>query len=152
MNYYPTCSICSHLNPLTNHCHFWDENQSPLDQELPVSCVKENIFLRDMNVLLDSYHLYLPSQKVPADFRQDFHRLPKDEKGIPLFVRTYRGIERPLFIPDAPQVKGDRIVGVPRIYTYQGQRELAHDLGMKSARVLAAKFGVQLHIQEEETE
>ncbi|WP_033543900.1 hypothetical protein [Planococcus sp. CAU13] len=150
MKYHPTCSICNHFNPLTEICNYWQERQTPLNQKQPLSCVAKNVFVREMNVLLDSYHLYAPDVEVPASFRQNFSSLPKDAAGKPLFVMTKRGIERPLFIPDAPLLQADMLLGIPKIYTHQGQRELIHELGVELAQKIADQRGVTLLVQEDE--
>lgn len=150
MKYQPTCSICSHFNPLTEICTYWKESQAPLEQQRPLSCLAHNIFVRDMNVLLDSYHLYSLTEKVPSTFRQNFSLLPKDASGNPLFVMTKRGIERPLLIPDAPVLQADMLLGIPKIYTHQGQRELIYDLGIELAQEIANRRNVTLYVREEE--
>ena len=117
-----------------------------MDQEQPIECIKLGTYIRDVNVLLDSYHLYDINEKVPMSFRLNFSHLPKDNNGIPLFVYTKRGVERA--IPANPDVlmSGDLLLGVNKAYTFQGQRELIFDLGVKYAREIANRKNVELTV------
>ncbi|QED46968.1 hypothetical protein [Cytobacillus dafuensis] len=121
-----------------------------MDYKLPKQCQDEGRFMRNLNVLLESYHYYTIDQDIPFGWEPDLTKLPKDSDGVPLFVYTKRGLERAL--PADPRVPlvGDILVGVKRIMTYQGQREIIFDLGVDIAKIEAERAGVPLHILPEE--
>ncbi|MEK4487923.1 hypothetical protein MHH81_20665 [Psychrobacillus sp. FSL H8-0484] len=117
---------------------------TPMNQEQPEACVKNGDFLRDMNVVLDAYHIYGPEEVVPSTYRINLSKLPKDDNGVPLFVMTKRGMERPIPANKEVQLRGDMLLGVNKVLTFQGQRELIHDLGVELAKEVADSRNVDL--------
>lgn len=146
MKIYETCSLCVNYEPNSQMCKVKNERVRALDQELPVECKASGDFIRDINVVLDSYHYFSENETVPSDWKMDMSRLPTDEDGVPIFVMTKRGIERAIPADPSVTLKGDRLLGVKKILTYQGQRELIHDLGVEIAMKMADKQGVPLHV------
>lgn len=152
MKTYRSCSLCIHFEPNKSSCSLLQKETKPLNQEYPVSCVESGHFIRDINVMLDSYHLYAENESVPWNFKIDMSRLPTDQIGTPLFVMTKRGMERA--IPAYPELtlKGDMLLGVHKAHTYQGQRELIYDLGFEVAEEVAKARGVRLIVLADETD
>ncbi|WP_338657042.1 hypothetical protein V6B14_22785 (plasmid) [Sporosarcina psychrophila] len=150
MKTYPSCSLCIHFEPNKSTCSLLNKETKPLNQEYPASCVESGHFIRDINVLLDSYHFFAANEPVPSNFKIDLSRLPTDNFGTPLFVMTKRGMERA--IPAYPELtlKGDMLLGVHKAHTYQGQRELISDLGVEVAQEVAKGRGVRLIILKDE--
>lgn len=145
-----TCTLCQHFDSNRAICQLNGQEVNPLDYELPKQCQDDGKFMRNLNVLLESYHYYTNDQDIPFGWEPDLTRLPKDSEGVPLFVYTKRGLERAL--PAAPGVTlmGDILVGVKKIMTYQGQREIIFDLGIDIAKIEAERAGVPLHVLPEE--
>ncbi|WP_419879499.1 hypothetical protein [Brevibacillus centrosporus] len=77
-------------------------------------------------------------------------RVPTDQSGLPLFVTTKRGMERAIPANSSVKMTSDVMFGVPRVMTYQGQRELIYELGVMNARMEAFKAGVELTVLPEE--
>lgn len=150
MKIYPTCSLCKHYEPNSSMCSLYDFETKAMEQDKPAECVKQGHFIRDINVVLDSYHLFAKEEPVPPQFKVDLTRLPKDELGTPLFVMTKRGMERA--VPAYPELSliGDMLLGVHKSHTYQGQRELISDLGIKLAEEVASSRDVKLVVLEKE--
>lgn len=150
MKIYPTCSLCIHFDPNASICSLLNCSTRSMEQEKPAQCVKDGNFVRDINVILDSYHQFSVNETVPSDFKVDLSRLPKDMNGTPLFVMTKRGMERA--IPAYPELtlKGDMLLGVHKSHTYQGQRELIADLGVEIAMDVAKGRGVTLVVLDNE--
>lgn len=144
MKIHPTCSLCVHFEPNTSRCSILAIDVNGMEQNKPKECVKAGAFLRDMNVLLDSYHLYGEEEVVPYAYKEDVSKLPVDEKGIPLFVFTKRGRERVIPVNSEFTLRGDALLGVHKAMTFQGQRELIYDLGVELAREVAKSRGVEL--------
>lgn len=150
MKIHPSCSLCSRYDANNEFCTFHEETVNGMDQERPVACKEEGSFVRNMNVLLDSYHLYSEAETVPPDYKMDFSRLPKDKRGTPLFVMTKRGIERAIPAYPGLELTGDMLLGVSKVMTYQGQRDLIFDLGVELASSVAKAKGIELVVLEDE--
>ena len=146
MKIYPTCSICKHFDSNKEYCTLLEEMTTGTNQEKPSQCVKEGAYLRDINVLLDSYHLYKADEEIPYDFVIDKSKLPADKNGKPLFVLTKRGMERAIPAYDGVELISDFLLGVNKVLTFQGQRELIYDLGVDLAKKVAATRNVELLI------
>jgi hypothetical protein len=146
MKVYPTCSLCQHFDANAGHCDILEVSTVALDSNRAETCQKEGHFIRNMNVLLDSYHLFAENEAVPMEWKMDFSKVPKDERGVPLFVQTKRGIERVIAANTTVLLKGDMLLGVNKVFTFQGQRELIYDLGVELAQQIAAYHGVKLTV------
>lgn len=146
MKVYPTCSLCVNFRSNESYCQQLIRPCQAMDQEQPKECIKKGTYIRNLNVLLDSYHLYDIGETVPMSFKIDISHLPKDAKGIPLFVFTKRGVERAIPAHSGVLMRGDMLVGVHKVYTLQGQRELIFDLGVKYAREIANRKNVELTV------
>ncbi|MER2005812.1 MAG: hypothetical protein ABS939_00045 [Psychrobacillus sp.] len=144
MKIHPTCSLCVHFEPNTSQCTLMKIGVIGMEQEKPKECLKTGAYLRNMNVLLDSYHLYGEDEMVPYAYKEDVSKLPVDDKGIPLFVFTKRGRERVIPVNSEIPLKGDALLGVHKALTYQGQRELIYDLGVDLASEVAKSRGIEL--------
>lgn len=139
----PTCSLCKNYDPNLQVCNLTSSRVLSTDHNVTSPCIQSGDFIRDINVIPESYHYFL-IEDVPYDWQQ---RLPKDQNGVPLFVITKRGTERVL--PVEGYIKpliGDPLVGVNKIYTYQGQRELIYDLGVELAKAEAEEMDAPLQI------
>lgn len=143
MKIYPSCSMCVNYEPNSSSCSLLQINVSGMDQVHPKECKSNKMFIRDINVLPESYHLYLENEVIPMH-KEDLSKLPIDEEGVPLFVFTKRGKERAIPAYPSVQLKGDYLTGVKKATTYQGQRELIHDLGVELAREEAKARGIDL--------
>lgn len=58
MKTYPSCSLCIHFEPNKSTWTLLNKETKPLNQDYPASCVESGHFIRDINVLLDSYHFF----------------------------------------------------------------------------------------------
>lgn len=150
MKVIPSCSLCNHFDPDKEKCSVLEINIKGINQSQPMKCISEKRYVRNLNVLLDSYHLYEKDVQVPNTFKVDFSRLSVDKEGVPLFVITKRGIERAIPAYNGLELKGDMLLGVPKVMTYQGQRELINDLGIALATQVAASRGIELMVLESE--
>lgn len=146
-----TCSLCSNYDPNRSLCNISGEKVYAASDEFATQCRKEGYFVRNMNVLPDAYNYFSVNEEIPHNWKMDLSKLPKDKNGLPLFVSTKRGIERAIPANDSVSLEADIILGVPRIQTYQGQRELIFELGVDLARQEAEKEGVELTVLPEET-
>ena len=146
MKIHPTCSLCVHFEPNTSQCTLLNEFVTGMEQQKPKECLKTGAYLRNMNVLLDSYHIYGEDEVVPFAYKEDVSKLPVDDKGIPIFVFTKRGRERVIPADPDVQLKGDALLGIHKALTYQGQRELIFDLGVELAREVAKSRGIELAV------
>lgn len=70
-----------------------------------------------------------------------FSQFRKDDLGRPLYVKTRRGIEHPIKVDPSVNLKNDGN-GVPRVATYQGQRELIYEIGFILTLIEAYKYNV----------
>ncbi len=131
-------------------CSISGERVDATSDEFAMECKKKGYFVRDMNVLPDAYNYFSADEEIPYDWKIDLSKLPKDKNGLPLFVSTKRGIERAIPANDSVSLESDAIFGVPRIKTYQGQREIIYELGVELARKEAEKAGVELTVLPEE--
>ncbi|CAM3848735.1 hypothetical protein [Marinicrinis lubricantis] len=104
-----------------------------------------------MYVIPDAYNYYSLDEEIPVDWKIDYSRLHTDSKGIPLFVNTKRGIEKAIPANESVKaLKGDMILGVQRIFTYQGQREMICEIGVELAKKEAENARIELTILPEE--
>ncbi|MEX3624988.1 hypothetical protein [Viridibacillus arvi] len=144
MKIYPTCSICKHFDSNKDFCSLRNEETFAMNHQKPDECTKNGIFIRDINVLLDSYHYYKETEEVPYDFVTDLSRLPVDRYGKPLFVNTKRGMERAVPAYEGIEMESDYLLGVNKAFTFQGQRELIYDLGVELAKKVVATKNIEL--------
>ena len=140
---FATCSLCKNFDPNRQTCLLSKEEVYSVEHTISSKCVETGVFIRDINVIPESYHYFL-EEDVPYGWQQ---RFPLDEDGVSFFVLTKRGTERVIPVEGCSKsLKGDPLVGVDKVYTYQGQRELIYDLGVDLARAEAEKKGVPLHV------
>ncbi|MED0677345.1 hypothetical protein ABEV55_13750 [Aneurinibacillus thermoaerophilus] len=147
-----TCTLCSNYDPNRGICSLNGENREGLTYEYAAVCKENGNFVRYMHVLPDTYNYYRPDEDVPANWRfHDIDKVDADVSGVPLLVHTKRGTERALKANDSvKEMQADFFFGVPRILTYQGQRELIYELGVEMAKEIADEHGVELTILPEE--
>jgi len=145
-----TCSLCANFCPNRQVCKLNDE-PCKVDT-LAEPCKNDGKFIRYMYTIPNAYNFFSINEDIPPGWRPDLTRIPTDKKGLPLVVKTKRGLERA--IPADPTVTLEvtpKIDGkVPLITTYQGQREIIYELGVKLASEEAAKAGVPLTVLPEE--
>ncbi|USK57715.1 hypothetical protein LIS82_27445 (plasmid) [Cytobacillus solani] len=148
--FHPTCTLCQHFESNKNMCSLNEINVDSLGYEMASECKSNGRFVRNLNVLPESYHYFKGNEDIPFGWEPELKGLPTDAEGVPLFVYTKRGLERA--IPAAPGVElvGDILVGVKKITTFQGQREIIYDLGVEIAQLEATKAGVELVVLPEE--
>lgn len=145
-----TCSLCSNFDPNRSVCSLTGENRTAFSSEHAGTCQSEGNFVRYMHVLPDSYNYYRVDEEIPGKWKYDMSRVPTDQSGLPLFVTTKRGMERAIPANSSVKMTSDVMFGVPRVMTYQGQRELIYELGVMNARMEAFKAGVELTVLPEE--
>ncbi|MBP1931964.1 hypothetical protein [Ammoniphilus resinae] len=146
-----TCSMCSHYDSNRSICVLNKQNRIAYSTNYAKKCVEEGQFVRYMHVLPDSYNYYSLDEEIPTNWDYDYSKIPKDSDGNPLVVQTKRGMEKALPANESVRLdKGNAIFGVPRILTYQGQREAIYELGVELARLEAEKQGVELTVLQEE--
>jgi hypothetical protein len=146
-----SCSLCSNYDSNRSVCKLTHERRDAISYEYAPTCKDEGEFIRYMNVIPDAYNYYAIDEEIPGNWKPDLSKLPKDEEGFPLFVVTKRGLERAIPANDSVgRLKADMILGVPRILTHQGQRELIYDLGVTLSQKEAQKAGVELTVLPEE--
>lgn len=130
-----SCSLCSNYNPNSQQCSIRHihVNKNSIESH---RCIKNKDFIR--------YAFALAPKKFSSvkEFQSKFK---KDARGNPLFVLTKRGIEHA--VPAGPNVElfSTSNRGVPRILTFQGQREIIWELGFYGAYIEACKFKVPLY-------
>lgn len=148
---YATCTLCQNFDPQRSRCKLTDEVVDPINgYETTTSCQKNGMFTRNMSIIPDNYHIFRNPEDVPFGWTPDFSRLPKDSKGVPLFVETKRGYERPIPVDPSIEMEGCVLVGVKKILTQQGQRDIIFDLGVEIAQKIAEEAGVPLNVLPEE--
>lgn len=146
----PSCSLCARFDSLRGVCGLTSESKDVFDTESATRCQEERRFVRYINVIPNSYNFYNLDEEFPV-FQPDFSRIPRDAKGLPLVVKTNRGLERAVPAYDGLALRVDPVFGeVPAIFTYQGQRELIHRLGVHFAERLANREGMRLVVLPEE--
>lgn len=145
-----SCSMCSHFDSNQAICSLNQERREAVQTKHAIECQKDGRFIRYMHVLPDSYNYYRLDEEIPGNWRYDMSRIPNDESGLPLFVITKRGMERAIPANENISMKSDVMFGVPRIMTYQGQREIIYELGVELAHSEAEKAGVELTVFREE--
>ncbi|HCG4536197.1 TPA: hypothetical protein NJY08_005051 [Salmonella enterica subsp. enterica serovar Typhi str. AG3] len=144
-----TCSLCNHFDSNRSVCGLHNSSTFAESSEAK-ECQENGQFLRDLNVQYSYYHFKDESGNVAANYIEDLTKLPKDEKGIPLFVYTKKGIERAVPAYMGLKLRSDFLQGVKREFTYQGQREIIYELGVELAKKRCADFDVELIVLEEE--
>jgi hypothetical protein len=146
-----TCSLCSHYEPNRSVCTLNGEHRNPLSTEEAAKCQRKGTFCRYMHVIPDAYNYYSIDEEIPGDWKMDLSKIPTDSKGIHLFISTKRGVEKAISANDSVKtLKGDMIFGVPKIFTYQGQRELIYEIGVVLAEKEAINAGIKLTVLPEE--
>lgn len=146
----PSCSLCARFDSLTGICSVTGEHKEVYDTESAMVCQRDGLFLRYINAVPSSYNFYGIYEEIPV-YQPDLSRVPHDSGGLPLVVKTNRGLERAIPAYEGLVLRVDPVFGeVPAIYTYQGQRELIYRLGVHLASRVAAREGVRLIVLPEE--
>ena len=119
----PSCSLCARFNSLRGECGITSENKEVYDTESATRCQSDGRFVRYINAIPSGFNYYGLDEEIPV-FQQDLSRIPTDVKGLPLVVKTNRGLERAVPAYEGLALRADPVFGeVPSIFTYQGQRE-----------------------------
>ncbi|MDQ0255595.1 hypothetical protein J2S74_002977 [Evansella vedderi] len=147
-----TCSLCANFEPNAGICKLNGEKRKAYTSKYAKTCYTKGKFVRYMYILPDSFNHFDLNEEIPTNWDHDKSKLPTDDEGVPLWVKTNRGIERAIPANDSVLLKGDLQLGVPRILTYQGQREAIFELGVEEARKEADELGVDLTALPEESE
>lgn len=146
-----TCSLCQNFDPNRRQCSLTMEFRDGFDTEFAAICAEKGDFIRDMNVIPDTYNYANGDEDSTTNWEYDMNRLPTDKNGLPLFVNTNRGLERAIpATSDIDLVCVDSLTGVKLITTYQGQREIIYELGVEIAKEIAVENGVELVVFPEE--
>lgn len=146
-----TCSLCSHFEPNSSYCSLKEKSLNALSTREAADCQHEGTFCRYINVVPDAYNYYSIDEEIPGDWKMDYSKILTDSEGNRLFVSTKRGIEKAIPANDSVKVlKCDMILGVARILTYQGQREIIYEIGEELARKEATNAGIELTVLPEE--
>ncbi len=146
----PSCSLCARFDSLRGVCGMNGENKEVFDTESAARCQEEGRFIRYINAIPNSYNFYSLDEQIPI-FQPDLSRIPRDAKGLPLVVKTNRGLERAVPAYEGLTLRVDPVFGeVPTVFTYQGQREMIHRLGVHLAKQVAEREGVPLDVLPEE--
>lgn len=148
-----TCSLCANFDPLKKSCLLNGEKREAHDMNYAVDCKIAGTFIRYMHVIPDSYNYFSIDEDTPHNWSPDLSKVPKDINGLPLIVKTKRGIERAIPCNSSVSLTVDTDIEgkVPAIFTYQGQRELIYEYGVSIASAEAVKAGVPLTILPEES-
>lgn len=141
---YYTCSLCHHFDGNREECSLKDIDTFAVNKAFASKCKKEGSFIRNLNVQHSFANFYNDEDLIPASFIEDLSNLPKDKKGIPLFVITKAGIERAIPAYDGLEMVSDHLMGVKREFTYQGQREMIYELGVDLAMKVCAALKIKL--------
>ncbi|MEH6949709.1 hypothetical protein V7068_22240 [Bacillus sp. JJ634] len=129
------CLYCAHYNSINRFCML--EGTSRNAPPIPSSrCVKENNYVR--------YIFVVRSNKPHYSSQKYFSQFKKDDLGRPLYVITNRGIEHPLKAGPLVHLKNFGN-GVPRIFTFQGQRELIYEIGFTLTLIEGYKYNVPVY-------
>lgn len=149
-----TCSLCANYCPISQKCTLNNESRRAEDAAFAEGCKQEGNFIRYMHVIPDAYNYFPLSEDTPPDWAPDLKRIPTDKNGLPLVVKTKRGLERaipadPSIILEVEKTIEGRVLP---IRTYQGQREAIYEIGVKLATEEAAKAGVTLTVLPEESD
>ncbi len=144
-----TCSLCANFDSNQSTCAILNKDTYPQNSNEAMNCKVNGVFVRDINVQF-SYFNYEQSDSLSSNVLEDLSKLPKDRKGIPLFVLTKRGVERAVPAYPELELESHHLLGVKREYTYQGQRELIYEIGVDLARKVCAGRGVSLIVLDEE--
>lgn len=147
-----TCSLCANYCPNTSTCELNKERRKPEDFSFAEDCKAKGAFVRYLHAIPDAYNYFSINEDIPPDWTPDLKRIPTDKNGLPLVVKTKRGLERAIPADSSVTLEVETTIEgkVPPITTFQGQRELIYELGVKLASEEAAKAGVPLNIQPEE--
>lgn len=147
-----SCSLCANYCPNLGQCRLSNEPRRAEETTFAKECKEQGKFIRYMHVIPDAYNYFQLSEDIPPSWKPDMKRIPTDKEGLPLVVKTKRGLERA--IPANPSVVLEvekTIEGkVLPITTYQGQREIIFELGAKLASEEAVNAGVSLTVLPEE--
>jgi hypothetical protein len=147
-----TCSLCANFDPIKRKCKLTDDYREAHDASYAADCNAKGKFVRYMYVIPDVYNYYSVNEDTPANWTPDLKRIPTDKNGLPLVVKTKRGLERAIPADPTVELEVDTIIEgkVPPILTYQGQREIIYELGVSIAQKIADKAGVPLTVLPEE--
>ncbi|MGV2885996.1 hypothetical protein [Paenibacillus taichungensis] len=147
-----SCSLCGNYCPNTSTCKLNDEPRRAEDSSFAEACKEKGLFIRYMYVIPDAYNYFTINEDTPPNWEPDLRRIPTDKNGLPLVVKTKRGLERAIPADASVILEVETTIEgkVPPVTTYQGQRELIYELGVNLAAEEASKAGVTLTILPEE--
>jgi len=147
-----TCSLCNNYCPNKQTCKLNNAARKPEDSSFASVCNEQGKFVRYMYVIPNSYNYFAANEDVPPNWSLDMNKIPTDGTGRPLVVRTKRGVERAIPANSSVLLKVDQKSHgtVPPITTYQGQREIIYQMGVKLASEEAEKAGVTLTVLPDE--
>lgn len=131
----PYCYLCSNYNPNLGLCTL---------RNIKVNEISVNVH----HCIENKYFIRYPFALLPKKYSSitEFHsKFKKDNNGKPLFVVTKRGIEHAIQAGPEVALTYHSNRGVPKILTYQGQRELIYDLGYHCAYIEACKYNIPLY-------
>ncbi|QED47004.1 hypothetical protein [Cytobacillus dafuensis] len=130
----PHCYLCANYNPNIKLCTLRN--------------IKVNEVGIDLHHCIENKHLIrYPFALSPKKYSSitEFHSIfKKDINGNPLFVVTKRGIEHAIQAGPGVVLMSHSNRGVPKVLTYQGQREIIYDLGFRCAYIEACKYNTPL--------
>ena len=139
--------MCQNFDSLRNVCEILNIITEAKNTEQAIICEEQGNFIRNLNVIPDSFNLFESPEDVPEGWQPDLSKLPKDDKGRPLYTITNRGYERAIPAYDGIELKANDFFNmVPRYTTYQGQRELIYELGYELAKKVVEEKGYKLHV------
>ncbi|RRJ54687.1 hypothetical protein EHV15_34380 [Paenibacillus oralis] len=148
-----TCSLCANYCPNTSKCRLNDEPRKAYDSSFAETCKENGGFIRYIHVIPDVYNYYSMSEDTPPNWTPpDLKRIPTDRNGLPLVVKTKRGLERAIPADSSVILEVETTIEgkVSPITTYQGQREIIYEIGVKLAAEEASKAGVPLTVLPDE--
>jgi len=147
-----TCSLCANYGPIKRKCKISGEKRDAHDSSFAADCKANGTFVRYMYVIPDAFNYFSVDEDIPPDWEPDLSKVPKDKNGLPLVVKTKRGLERAIPADPTVELLVDTVIEgkVPPILTYQGQRELIHEYGVQIAKEMAERAGVKLTVLPEE--
>lgn len=151
-NFILTCSLCDNFDPLKQTCKITGNDREAHDATYADECNTKGRFVRYMHVIPDAYNYFLVNEDIPINWTPDLKRIPIDKNGMPLIVKTKRGLERAIPADPSVTMEVERVINgkVPAILTQQGQRILIYELGVSNSQKLAEKAGISLTVLPEE--
>lgn len=147
-----TCSLCANFDSLRRKCKLTGDPREAHDASYAENCKIKGAFVRYIHVIPDVYNYFSVHEDTPPNWSPDLSKIPSDKNGLPLVVKTKRGLERAIPADPTVELRVDPVIGgkVPPILTYQGQREIIYEYGVTIAQQMAASAGVNLTVLPEE--